>query len=263
MGKLTFKNKIFNLVTAGFFILAAIIGLIGLLGVDAIDYLSTGIYYILGIGAMVFAGINMFASFKKANKTEGNITIAAANLIGAALGLILFIHIMKVNNDTATYTNEEFWFNPARVFGLILYLEGVQLILVSKFNIQTSVKRTLLGIFFITFGAISFIWLKSEHIAYSLDAILFLFGFYYLFVGLKPIIDKKRGVQSNTPVEVRSEDDNSEVIEIPEKKRKALFGKKKQEQIEIVEENQLENKEIKELPHNEEEEKDSLDDLFE
>ena len=95
MGKLTFKNKIFNLVTAGFFIVAAIIGLIGLIGVDAIDYLSTGIYYILGIGAMVFAGINMFASFKKANKTEGNITIAAANLIGAALGLILFIHTQQ------------------------------------------------------------------------------------------------------------------------------------------------------------------------
>ena len=257
MGKLTFKNKIFNLVTAGFFILAAIIGLIGLLGVDAIDYLSTGIYYILGIGAMVFAGINMFASFKKANKTEGNVTIVVANLINAALGLILFIHIMKVDNNT----NEEFWFNPARVFGLICYLEGVQLVIVSKFNIQTTVKRTFFGIFFITFGAISFIWLKSEHIAYSLDAILFLFGLYYLFVGLKPIIDKKRGVQSNTPIEKRDENDDSEVIEIPEKKKKLLFGKKKQEQIEIVEENQIENKDIKELPHNEEE-KGSIDDLF-
>lgn len=260
MGKLTFKNKIFNLVTSGFFIVAAIIGLVGLLGVKAIDYLTTGIYYILGIGAIVFAGINMFGSFKKANKTEGNITIACVNVLCATLGLILFIHILKVNNDTATYTNEEFWLNPARVFGLICYLEGIQLILVSKFNIQTTVKRTLIGIFFITFGAISFIWLKSEHIAYSLDAFLFLFGLYYLIVGLKPIIDKKRGIQSGSEVE-KNEEDNNDVIELPDKKRKLLFNKKKQAEVEIVEENQLENKEVKELPHNEE--KSNIDDLFE
>ena len=242
MGKLTFKNKILNLITSGFFLVAAIIGLIGLIGVHVLDYLSSGIYYILGIGAVVFAGINMFASFKKNNKKEGNITIIITNIVNIVLGLILFIHIIKVGRGENTYSNDEFWFNPARVFGLICYLEGVQLILVSKFNTETTIKRTIIGIFFITFGAISFIWLKDDHIAYSLDAILFFFGLYYLYVGLKPVINKKKN------------SDKEDIDALPKKKeKKSLFHKEENKKIE--------KEEVKEITHDTEEHS-SIDDLF-
>ena len=251
MGKLTFKNKILNLVTAGLFFVAAVIGLIGLLGVHQIDYLSVGLYYILGIGSIVFAGINMFASFKKANKKEGNISIIIINLINVVLGLILFIHIMKVRSGNATYSNDEFWFNPARVFGLVLYLEGIELVLVSKFNVTTTIKRTLLGIFFVTFGAVSFIWLKSEHISYTLDVLLFLFALYYLYVGLRPQTSKK----INQNVSLNEE-------ELPKKKQKKSLFTRKNKEIETNSSNQIEKNKSEELPLETEEEKHTIDDLF-
>ena len=45
--KMIFKNKILNLITAGFFFVAAILGFIGLLWVDGLNYIGKGVYYLV------------------------------------------------------------------------------------------------------------------------------------------------------------------------------------------------------------------------
>ena len=193
MKKITFKNKLFNLITAGFFLVAAIMALIGLIWVDEINFLGgKSLYYLMGMAAIVFAGINMFASFKKNNQSAGNIVVLIINAIIIIFGIGQFIVGIGIARGRYDVNDIFFLFEPNIVFGLALYLEGVQLVLISKFNSDTTIKRTLCGVGLISLGVVSFIFIKSEYISYFLDGILFLIGIFYLIVGLKPIIESKR-----------------------------------------------------------------------
>ena len=124
MRRFTFKHKVLNFITAGIFIAALIVGIIGQV-IESVDYIGKGLYYIIGALCISFASINMIASFKKDNKKGGNIAVAVVNLIIIALGFILIIHRVKVERGTNTFDDDRFFLSPAHTLGLSLYIEGI------------------------------------------------------------------------------------------------------------------------------------------
>ncbi|MCR5741694.1 MAG: hypothetical protein K6G38_04475 [Gammaproteobacteria bacterium] len=215
MKKITFKNKVLNLVTAGFFLVAAIIALIGLLGVDALNFLGgKGLYYIVGVSVLVFAGINMFASFRKANHKNGNIAVFVINAIIMVFGVILFILGVRIAEGKLELDDIFFLFQPAVVFGLVLYAEGILLVLLSKYNETTTIKRTFCGVLSITLGVCAIIWLRGhdQYISFFLDAILFLIGIFYFIIGLKPIIDRRKYKGVSKAEQEATEEVKAEVV---------------------------------------------------
>lgn len=233
-----FKNKILNLITAGFFFVAAILGFIGLLWVDALNYIGKGVYYLVAASSVIFTIINMIASFKKKNHKAGNITIIIASLLTMVLGLILFFHQLKVDKGNASVSSEDFFLNASRVLGLSCYIEGVMLILVCKFNEESHWARTLIGILILTFGVVTLVWLKDSYIAWTLEAILFLLGVYYLIAGLIKHPDPKDN-KIQGPID--SQEASLEEKKDDKKEEEPETEKDKNEEIETNDVPQIEN----------------------
>ena len=244
MRRFAFRHKVLNFITAGVFIAALILGIVGQV-VEAVDYVGKGLYYIIGAICISFASINMFASFKKNNKAGGNIAIVIINLLIIALGFILIIHRIKVSNGTNKYTDEEFFFNPSHTLGISLYIEGIMLIIANKFNETEKVTRTIVGILILTFGVVSFIWLKDKHLAITFLVFIGLLGMYYLYVGFRPLPPK--------PIEPPQEKPQ----EIKENKKKSIFSIFQKEKIESEEAKELPNEEVKQIELQEEKEEET------
>ncbi|MCR5564428.1 MAG: hypothetical protein K6F59_01350 [Gammaproteobacteria bacterium] len=243
MRRFAFRHKVLNFITAGVFIAALILGIVGQV-IEEVDYVGKGLYYIIGAICISFASINMFASFKKGNKVGGNIAVAVVNLLIIALGFILIIHRLKVSNGTNTYTDEEFFFNPSHTLGISLYIEGIMLVIANKFNESEKVTRTIVGILILTFGVVSFIWLKDKHLAITFLVFIGLLGMYYLYVGFRPVPPK--------PIEPPKEKPQ----EIKENKKKSIFSIFQKEKVEAEEKKELPNEEVKQIELQEKKEED-------
>ncbi len=239
MRRFAFRHKVLNFITAGVFIAALILGIVGQV-VEAVDYVGKGLYYIIGAFCISFASINMFASFKKDNKKGGNIAVALVNIAIIALGFILIIHRINVSNGTNKYTDEEFFFNPSHTLGISLYVEGIMLIIANKFNVNEKVTRTLVGIGILTFGVVTFIWLKDKHLAITFLVFIGLLGIYYLYVGFRPLPPK--------PIEPPKENPK----QLKENKKKSIFSIFQKDKLEKEETKELPNDEVKQLEHQEE-----------
>lgn len=184
MKKLLFSKYYINIIVGLLVLVASVLALIGKLAVPELDYISTGLYYVIGVLIIIFACFNLLVNCRKGCSKDVLILYIIINIALFIIGLLLII--AQITYQIPNYT-------PVIALSIAIYLEGVLIILRNALY-KGKLINSIIGILIITLGLVCFIFKGQieEIIIYSIIAALFIIGLFYLIFGLLGVPKKQK-----------------------------------------------------------------------
>ncbi len=199
MRKFVFKSNVLNVVVGSLLLIAGILEVIGIAGVDSLNYILYGLKYVVGGLVVIFSVINFLKSYKKSNGIKVNLVLIIGNVILLALGVLLI------------FLKSATLLSPSRVLGASFYIEGVMLILNAAIK-HSNIWDTVLGIVILTLGVIIFFILQDVYIVYTLTALIIIVALIFFIIGLNALSKSSKKGNTKEKKQVKTTEEKKEEV---------------------------------------------------